>query len=283
MMHQVTRPFTGNGVMPESVSVHISNYNHARFIQQLVYRLVNCQSELPQNYEIILTDGGSHVSDIELLKSLLEEYSDVKMTLVLLDKSKERAENSNFNSYSFCINAGAQVSTGDVFIHCDSSILVPDDFVQQMASPHTVDEKIVLRAGLVNYNEEETRQAFEEQVYQKDWKSIVGIIQRKLKFSLGRPAWSVRREAFFEVGGMDQEMVVYSEIDDDFITRLIMRGYSNMHIDSFVIHQYHQENRNNHGGVNHRKMLEHIRKRQWRVNEGKEIGQYDRLFRNFEV
>ena len=282
MMHQAAKPFLypSQRTMPESISVLIGNYNHSRFIQALVYRLAYWQSIYPKHLEVIISDSGSNETNQQIIKDMLAEMrGSLRMKYIYLDKSAERKENPRFNGYAFCVNAGAREAQGDVLIHCDSSILVSPTYPQAMSSPHMERERLFVRAGLTNHTEEHTQRAMQEEHYKtKSWDELVADLGKNPRFSLGRPAWSVTKQAFEDVGGMDESMQTYGAIDDDFVTRLMLLGYENVQADVFVIHQFHTEDRKS-DGTNERKMRENIKQRKTKV---KTSCCCDKMFSNFQ-
>lgn len=266
--------------MPKSVSLVISNYNHTDMALSLLGRIITFQTIIPSEFEIIVSDSGSMAENVAPILSFMDfNKNKIKLKFVYRDMAYAREKyGPAFHGAGFTMNMAAQVAEGDVLIYCDSSIIVPDNFIFEMAHPH-VAPNFFVRAPLWDIKQENVNIIDKKTLYNMSYAQVLGSIDRsKLKHSMGRPAWSVRLEDYKKIGGMDEDMLYYGVSDDDFVTRLLMIGYKNMMSVSRVIHVWHPQIRDTYYGHNFHIMRSHINKGIWQVNKDKKWGYYDSLY-----
>ena len=260
-------------------SIVIGNYNHSDETLALVKRLTDYQREdIP--IEIIVSDTGSNKEQMQLLTDGLGkmEALDVAIRLVIIDKAELRKNHANIHAFSFGINAGARIADGKVLIFCDSSIITPQDFVYEMCLPHVKGNKVVVRAPLWDIKEENISFINKKEIRNTPYGSILDRIDKKiLRHTMGRPAWSVQRQDFLNLHGMDEQMIYYGVTDDDFVLRMLMTEAKNWMSKSRVIHIWHPETRNTNNDFNLFLMKKHLHESTWRVNTNIEWGVYDKV------
>ncbi len=258
---------------PVKTSVIIGNYNHSKMVVRLVDNLFYGVKRDDET-EIIIGDSGSDKENQFIIFDLMEQYKGkFPIKYIYCDLSKERAEIPKFHGAVFCVNAAARVAKHDILIYCDSSIILPPSFLFELSSPHCGSMHGFVRAPLLNIN-------MGDVVENEDDRKQPDYYQKlKDKFwgtkSHGRPTWSIRKEDYILLGGMDEEMRYYGIGDDDLVTRCIMRGYGNWMSETEVLHIYHPEPRDDNNHYNARLMQEHINNFQFVVNREKaEWGTY---------
>jgi hypothetical protein len=121
------------------------------------------QDRLPEEFEIVVSDTGSTPRHQEAMLGLLEAtQGKVKIKYVMKDVNSLRESTPHFHGWSFCINAALKVAEGDVVVYCDSSILIPEDFIYLLTAPHTDQDRLFVRCATYNFSEEETVRSLEE-------------------------------------------------------------------------------------------------------------------------
>lgn len=266
--------------MVDSVSLVVSNYNHTKMALSLVERIIKFQSILPKQLEIIISDSGSsaeHVADILAFMDLNKDRANLKYVYRDMAFAREKFGPA-FHGAGFTMNMAAQVAEGEVLIYCDSSIIVPDNFIFEMAHV-LVAPNFFVRAPLWDIRKENINAVDINSLYDMSYAQVLGSVDKSmLKHSMGRPAWGVRLKDYKLVGGIDEDMVYYGVSDDDLVTRLLMIGFTNIMSRSRVIHVWHPEPRDTHGGFNLCLMHKHIREGIWQVNKDRQWGYFDQIY-----
>ncbi|RLD09490.1 MAG: hypothetical protein DRI44_08370 [Chlamydiae bacterium] len=284
--HQITSPVpeVKTFIHDATVSFIIGNYNHSDFVNDLLWQILS-YVEIPRGWEveIIISDTGSRQEELDKIAKFVSKTFELwkqrkikRVLLVLQDLNPLRIQRPTFHGYSFALNAGVRCADHDIIIYCDSSIIIPKNFIEEMTKIHYA-ETCFLRAGLFNLTKELT-----EKIRRNRQKYNFDIINEQflsqLKPSLGRPAWSVKRSLFNQLGGMDEEMIDYGAVDDDFVNRIIMCGYKNYQSPIYVFHQWHPERRDTNNNRNFSILTKHIQKRQTIVNSGKKPQFEEKVF-----
>jgi len=282
--HQITKPYQyGNKKeMPESISVVTGSYNYSHFLRHLIYRMTKVQVALPKKYEIVIADTGSTTEDQEKMLALMEEYRGVvNIKYVMHNKNDIRGSIPHFHAWSFGVNAAFNAAENDVVIYCDSSILVPEDFVLSLGSPHVRHDKLFTRCATYNYNMKETEVSIQEEMYKRPWNEIWALLSKK-KSSLGRSGWSVKRKELLDVRGADVRFTHYGCHDDDLIMRMMMNGCRNMSSDTKAVHQSHSDtDRNARDKYNEKILIQNVRGKVIRPNTQADFERYDWIKTNF--
>jgi len=274
--HQSTTSYMypDNPQMPKFVSIITGNYNHTGFVAQLIHRLYYMQDRLPENFEIIVSDTGSSLRHQEAMFGLLEAtQGKVKIKYVMHDMNYLRKDTPHFHGWSFCINAALRVADGDIIVYCDSSILIPENFIYLLAAPHVNQDKLFVRCTTYNFSEKETAQSLRENWYRLPWKDLFERLSKK-KTSLGRSGWSVQRKELLAIRGADERFTHYGCHDDDMIMRLMMNGCKNMMGATSAIHQHHKEDRDSSDKYNETILKKNVFQRRI-VTNNVTFGRYD--------
>lgn len=266
---KIKYPIPSSKKMPSSISMIISNYNHSHMVMRILWQLAHTQRYMPSNFEVIVTDSGSNKENRDIIENMLLCYRmRLNMRYVYVDCSEQRNKDPKFNGYGPCINAAVKNAKYNLICYCDSSILVPPDYLWDLSYPHTESNKRFVRSPLKNANAKQS----EEIVKSGSWEDFDKFGQ--FKQSQGRPSWSVSKKNFINVGGMDESMLYYGSTDDDFVLRLIMNGCDNVMSQSYVLHLFHEEPHRKGDPRNLAIFKEHARNNTKVVNVNKNWGQY---------
>jgi glycosyltransferase involved in cell wall biosynthesis len=273
--HQDTKPVhypePSADLMPQAVSMVVSNYNHSEMLRRLVWLLSQTQKLIPREFELLITDSGSNDENVELVERMLAIFgSQLNIRYVYIDCSDERQADPKFNGYARCVNAGVKLAKHNIIVYADSSILIPDDYLWDLAYPHgTPNARRFVRSPLLNATKEQAK------LFNCRWEKWQDF--SPFTPSHGRPSWSIKKQHFMEVGGMDEDMCRYGAVDDDFVLRTIMNSCENLISRSPVLHIYHEE-KHRHCDPRNMKIFEDHAGREIKVvNTNREWGRYSAI------
>lgn len=114
------------------LSVVISHKNRIEQLQRCINCLINQKTKY--EYEIIVVDGGSYKSSIEILKCLKEKNKKIKIYFF----NDEKFNVSKYRNY------GVKRSQGKIITFLDADMLVADDFVDIICKKYLYKSNIVL-------------------------------------------------------------------------------------------------------------------------------------------
>lgn len=176
------------------ISIIVPVLNEESTLNQLLEHLHQTAGD-PQQLEVILVDGGSEDSTVEIAKNW--ERRKTQIPVYVYEGQRGRARQ---------MNLGAQKANGTVlyFLHADS--LTPDRFDRQIRAQ--------IDAGV-------TAGCFRMKFDQADF--LLRFCQWFTKFNVlacrgGDQSLFVKREAFESLGGYDEKYTIYE--DTEFIARL---------------------------------------------------------------
>jgi glycosyltransferase involved in cell wall biosynthesis len=199
------------------ISIIIPVRNEEKAIQKTLTSL----RALTLKHEIIVSDGGSTDTTIELAKPLADK---------VVEHPKDRKQTAGSNR-----NNGAKYAIGDYFVFVDSDCVINniDSFFTKLRNQMESDKKLVAMTVWVKTQPDlETRAdniilgAFNYLFLFMN--NVLGIGAAVGKFQM------IRREAFHDVGGYDEKLVANE--DHDMFRRLSKIGPTRMDSSLFVYH-----------------------------------------------
>jgi GT2 family glycosyltransferase len=215
-----------------SVSVVVLNFNGARYLPTCFESLLTLDYP-PDRLELMCVDNGSTDGSVELMR---EQFPQVRLV--------ETGANLGFAGGN---NAGARAAQGEVVVFLNNDTRVPPDWLQPLIRPLLQEPEIACTGskivswdgrllefggGAVNF----LGYGFQEGYGSVDPQDR-GTQREVLSVCGG--AMAVRRNAFLESGGFDDDFFAFYE-DSDLGWRLWILGYRVLFVpESVVYHRHH--------------------------------------------
>lgn len=188
--------------MEEMISVVIPNYNRGKTIS---LALESVFSSTYKNYEVIVVDGGSTDNSIEIIRKF-----DCK--LVELNREEDK--------HSRALNAGVEISKGNILLFIDTDSCLPRDALEKINDMFNREKDISVIVGMPDAFckfKNIASQHFNLRIH-FNYLHMPDYIS-----TLYGSVCAIRREAFFDVGGFDANLT--ESDDNDLGYRLSDRGY----------------------------------------------------------
>jgi glycosyltransferase involved in cell wall biosynthesis len=172
-------------VLKDYVSIIIPNYNRGRILSKAIESALN---QTYKNIEIIIVDDNSEDNSRQIIRDYALKYKNIKYEFL--------KENKGAN---YCRNVGAKLSMGEYLAFLDSDdIFLNNKIEKQINVFHKFkDVKIVFTNFYVN--------GIRMRIFLKDkFVTINDVIFRNVVG--GFSTVMVRKDVFFEVGGLDENL-----------------------------------------------------------------------------
>jgi len=131
--------FENNDSFKPLITVMIPNYNHARFLPQ---RLASVVGQTYENIEIIILDDCSSDNSRQVIRELVETYSDKNIKLHF----NETNSGGVFNQWA----KGSELASGEYIWICESDDFCELDFLETLV-PHFTDRSVNIAFGRIQF------------------------------------------------------------------------------------------------------------------------------------
>lgn len=210
------------------ISIVILNWNGKEFLEKCLPSVTRAVSVYADTCEIIVVDNGSTDGSLDYLKS---NFSEVK-TISLKE---------NFG-FAKAMNIGIQEAKGDIIIGLNNDVIVKEDFIAPLVSHFPSDENLFAVAAKMLLWDKKTLNfgrvvgRFKFGIFRRTFEEP--IEPRPTLYACGG-AFAVDKDKFLELGGFDEDMIVYWE-DLDLCYRAWKQGYRTVYEPrSIVYHKFH--------------------------------------------
>ena len=197
-----------------STSVVIANYNGARYLDKCLRSVVNSRLKEKERLEVLVVDDGSEDESVRIIKQWQRKDKRVKLIRLRQNQGPARAR-----------NLGVKQAKGKYVVFLDVDTEVSLGAVERLISRLAGDKQIgAVQARL------DTRGHFLSW-----WGFPYEIDQpRKVIFGGRTAGLGIRREMFKEIGGFDEDYVIYGE-DTDLCWRVWLAGNRIELVDEAVV------------------------------------------------
>jgi poly-beta-1,6-N-acetyl-D-glucosamine synthase len=194
------------------VSILIPAYNEEKTIEETVQ---HCSALNYPYYEMIVINDGSKDHTVNILKKLLNQYSNLRVVNIIENKGKANA-----------LKQGVLVSKGEFIAAIDSDALLDKDALLYIM-PHFILPKFGERVGAVTGNPRiRNRSNLFSKIQLAEYASIIGLIKRTQRI-LGKVMTVsgvfvvFRKKALVDIGMWDTDLIT----DDIGITWKLQRRF----------------------------------------------------------
>ena len=215
--------------MTPLASIIILTYNNLDYTRQCLESIYN-QTDEPE-FEIILVDNASQDGTPEYLSSFAKQHPNVQLIL-----------NHENNGFAHGNNQGAAISSGDYLVFLNNDVIVTQGWLTGLIR-HLQDPTIGMVGPVTNFSGNESR----IQVDYQDISQMQEFAKRYTQANRGRIfeikmlafyCVALRRQVFFDVGGLDQRYKIGMFEDDDFARSLHEKGYKTICAEDVFIHHW---------------------------------------------
>lgn len=270
--------------MEDRISVIVTLYNRLEYARNMILAL---QYQTKQIHELIFADDGSSEYVLEYIKDLLGKCN-FNIKFVQQEDIGFRLARSR--------NNGARIAEGEYLIFLDQDVIFDKDFIEKIYENRKKKRMIFSRALASSIEEKDKIQ---EQIRKEyNYEKIYGLIENfkkveqekrvkkeklydvlyKLKLrSRGAKIvgliFSLYKEDFININGLDEKYIGWGFEDDDFGNRFFKYGGNTFvfKMDKYPIHMYHKSANPPTGSLNetyYRKRKKEISKTNYRCEYG---------------
>lgn len=210
------------------ISIVILNWNGLEFLRRCIPSVVKAVDIYGNNCEIIVLDNGSSDRSIDYLKSNFSQAKTISLK-----------ENLGFASG---MNIGVREARGDIVIGLNNDVIVEEDFIAPLVRHFDGNGNIFAVACKMLLWDKKTlnfAQAvgrFRLGIFRKTYQQP--NMATHTLYACGG-AFAVDKKKFLELGGFDEDMIIYWE-DLDLCYRAWKQGYKTIYEPrSLVYHKFH--------------------------------------------
>lgn len=228
-----------------------NNQNHLRVVLRHLYK----QNLSKDNFEVIVVDDGGMDLTQPLVMEMMAGFEEkMNFKYIYFPRSRKRTMGDSQYRAGISRNLGAKNAVGEIFCFLDSDIVVPRDYLQKVGeSLQTWD---AIQAKRVNLSETTSHLSFDyDQCDPKTdliddepyWTEFIKTENwHELPYNwkyVCTHSFSLRRDLFWQVGGLKKNYIYYGFEDTDLGYRLVKSGYRLHLLDVRVYHLFHENSR----------------------------------------
>ena len=215
-----------------TTSIIITTFQRPHLLKWGLYSLA--QQAMPANFEtIVLNDGFPDESE-----QICKVYKEKLNLKYIFTGQRNLQGGSRWRVPGFAINIGAKISQGQILILSCSEMFHLNDSIMQLSYPLLTDPKRLgipiarddQDASFLNYLNN-NKGGFDHQAFYNNYRWL----DTRLPFLT-----SISREAFFAIGGYDEDFLGIGFEDNDLVERLLNNGGCYYQTAAEAIHLYHE-------------------------------------------
>lgn len=219
--------------MKYKVSIIISTFQRQHLLRWSLFSLA--KQDIPYDFETIVVNDA--VEDES--KELCRKYQEKLNLKYIFSGQRNLAGELKWRVPGYAINIGVQQSTGQVIIISCAEMFHLNNTIRALAPPVLENPKIMaIPAGW-----DDREGSFLQQInnFQGEYGSIdIDSLNKYPKLDTFLPfLMAVSRDAFFSIGGYDEDFTGMAFDDNDLVGRLQLNGCSYLQTDARTIHLYH--------------------------------------------
>lgn len=212
----------------EFISIVILNWNGREFLEKCLPSVIKAVDSYADTPEVIIVDNGSSDTGLDYLQT---HYSSIRIIAL--------KENLGFAA---AMNIGFKEAKGGIVIGLNNDVIVEEDFILPLVSHFTDDKDLFAVAAKMLLWDKKTLNfgravgRFQLGIFRRTFQEP--SIPTNTLYACGG-AFAVDRNKFLELGGFDEDMIVYWE-DLDICYRAWKQGYKTVYEPrSVVYHKMH--------------------------------------------
>lgn len=270
--------------MEDRISVIVTLYNRLEYARNMILAL---QKQTKQIYELIFADDGSSEKVIDYIVDLVDTCR-FKIKHVYQEDTGFRLARSR--------NNGAKVAEGEYLIFLDQDVIFDSDFIQKIydnrrkkrmifseALGSSLEEKNLIQEKIrekYDYNQiyeliNDEKKEEQEKIVQKEkfYNLLYKLKLRNRGAKIVGLIFSLYKEDFININGLDEKYIGWGFEDDDFGNRFFKYGGNTFafRMERYPIHMYHKSANPITGSVNekyYRARKKEISKNNYRCEYG---------------
>ena len=233
------------------ISIVIPFFNRSDFLKKVLAHLAD-QTLGKDWYEVILVDDGSHHQQVDQLKRIIENFSELQITSVYIAKASILGRLYIGNRAGPARNLGASLARGSILLFLDSDILLPANYLEQLITEHetsdiTLPKRVYLTEQASDSNTIQLADLTAENVFEPPWYAYIKGFYERQNWPQEQNPWkyfityclSIRRETFMKAGGFRTNYISFGYEDLDLGNRILQITKRLKLINQNVYHLYH--------------------------------------------
>jgi glycosyltransferase involved in cell wall biosynthesis len=229
-----------------------NNQNHLRVVLKHLYK----QNIGLDHFEVIVVDDGGTDQTQPLVLGLLHSLPQpMNFKYVFFQRHRKRVMGDSQYRAGISRNVGVKNSEGEILCFLDSDIVTPPDYLQKVGEALTNYDAV--QAKRINLSQaassldfwyeavDEEQDCIPDEPYWEDFIATTTHWERRpynWKYVCTH-SFSLRKDVFWEVGGLKKNYIFYGFEDTDLGYRLVKGGYRLHLLDCRVYHMFHENSR----------------------------------------
>ena len=214
------------------VSIIIPTYKRCHLLKWNLMSLA--RQEFPFEYEAIVLNDGI----LDETEQLVSQYKEKLNLKYIFTGQRNLAGRMVWRVPGYAINIGVKHSQGDIIILCCAEIFHLNDTIKTLVSVYDTynTDKILAIPQAKDDDGEFLKQleSYDGSFSFKNYSTQPPLINVKFPFFL-----AMKKAAFMEIGGYDEDFTGTDYDDEDLIMRLLDNGCHHVETDAMVIHLWH--------------------------------------------
>ncbi len=236
-------------------SVVIPTYNNQNHLRVVLRHLYKQNVGLDQFEVIVVDDGGTDQTQplvIDLLKSFPKPMN---FKYVFFQRHRERTMGDSQYRAGISRNVGVKNSEAEILCFLDSDIIVPSNYLMSVEDGLRNHDALQARRINLSYSASSLQLEYDKVNRKEDciadepyWEDFIKNTRdwNQLPFNwkyVCTHSFSLRKDVFWEVGGLKKNYIFYGFEDTDLGYRLVKGGYKLRLLDVDVFHMFHENSR----------------------------------------
>lgn len=233
-------------------SVIIPTYNNQNHLRVTLRHLFVQDVGLDQMEIIVVDDGGTDQTQELVMELLKQSNKDVNFKYIFFPRPRKRVMGDSQYRAGISRNLGVKNAIGEILCFLDSDIVTPKDYLSKVGNE--LKNWDAIQAKRINltqaasrldcdyYGVDPKKDLAPDEAY---WQQFIENTQawHEMPFNwkyVCTHSFSIKRELFWELGGLKRNFIFYGFEDTDLGYRIVKRGYKLHLLDTKVYHLFHE-------------------------------------------
>ncbi len=228
-----------------------NNQNHLRVVLRHLYR----QSVGLDKFEVIVVDDGGTDQTQELVMELLDSFPEsMNFKYIFFKRARKRVMGDSQYRAGISRNLGVKNAEGEYLCFLDSDIVTPSGYLEKVGE--ALEQWGAVQARRINLSHDASHLDLNYEDVREDtdcipdenyWEEFIKTEQwHELPYAwkyVCTHSFSIKKDVFWEVGGLKKNFIFYGFEDTDLGYRLVKAGYKLHLLDARVYHLFHENTR----------------------------------------